>query len=95
MIIVAGTIPIDPDKLDEALPVMKKMMDATIEEEGCMFYRFYPDVWDKGTVHVYEEWANAAALEAHMNTPHMAEFRAQLPQYVTGDGNIRRYTVVE
>ena len=33
---------------------------------------------EPGLIRVYEEWESQAHLDAHMNTPHMAAWRAAL-----------------
>lgn len=78
MIIVAGTIRIDPDKIEAFLPPAKKMLAATREEAGCRIYSYAFDVEDAGLVRIYEEWDSRAHLEAHFKVPHMADWRAAL-----------------
>lgn len=93
MIVIAGTIPINPDRRDEAIQVAMKMAEASQQEEGCNAYQFYADFADPNTFLIFEEWASEAALQAHFQTPHMAEFQKQIPQYVAGPLNLKRYEV--
>ena len=78
MIIVAGTIRIDPDKRETFLPHAQKMMAATRQEAGCRVYSYAFDVEDAGLVRIYEEWESRGHLEAHFKVPHMADWRAAL-----------------
>ena len=78
MIIVAGTIRIDPDKSETFLPHAQKMMAATRQEAGCRVYSYAFDVEDAGLVRIYEEWVSRGHLEAHFKVPHMADWRAAL-----------------
>ncbi len=78
MIIVAGTIRIDPDKHEAFLPAAKNMLAATRKEAGCRIYSYAFDVEDAGLVRIYEEWEQRAHLDAHFKTPHMADWRAAL-----------------
>jgi len=78
MIIVAGTIRIDPDKRQAFLPHAKTMLAATRKEAGCLVYSFAFDVADAGLVRIYEEWESRIHLEAHFKVPHMADWRAAL-----------------
>jgi quinol monooxygenase YgiN len=78
MIIVAGTIRIDPDKTDAFLPHAQRMLTATRKEAGCRVYSYAFDVEDAGLVRIYEEWDSRSHLEAHFKVPHMADWRAAL-----------------
>jgi quinol monooxygenase YgiN len=95
MIVICGTVPIDVTKKEAALAAMKKMSEASEAEEGCLSYRFYVNPWDVSQVLIFEEWEDDAALQAHFQTPHMAEFNQQIPKYVTGEMAIKRYEVSE
>ncbi len=93
MIVIAGTVPIHPERQAEAIQVALRMAAATEAEAGCLGYRFYADIGDPNTWLIFEQWENEEALTRHFQTPHMAEFRQQLPNYVTGPARIKRYVV--
>ena len=78
MIIVAGTIRIDPDKSEAFLPHAQRMLAATRKEAGCRVYSYAFDVEDAGLVRIYEEWDSRAHLQAHFEVSHMADWRAAL-----------------
>ncbi len=80
MIIVAGTVRIDPDKSEALLPHARRMLAATRREAGCRVYSFAFHVEDAGLLRIYEEWDSRAHLEAHFETPHMADWRAALAE---------------
>lgn len=73
-ILVTGTIDIDPAKRDDAIAAAKVVMEATRAEDGCELYAFSADFDDPGRFYVSERWASQAAMDAHMATPHLAEF---------------------
>jgi quinol monooxygenase YgiN len=93
MIVVAGTVSINPAYREEAARVALKMVAATKQERGCLAYDFWADLADPNRFHVFEEWETQEALEAHFQTPHMAEFMEALPTLVAGAPNIMRYEV--
>ncbi len=95
MIVIAGTAPISPAKREEAKAILKTMMDATMQEDGCISYQFLFNPWNDAEVHLFEEWETQDALDAHFQTKHMAEFRKALPNFVTGSFDIKRYEVSE
>lgn len=75
MILVVGTVKIDPERLDGARAAMLKMVAASRAEAGCIAYSYAQDLADPGTIHVVEKWRDRAALAEHFTTPHMAEWR--------------------
>ncbi len=95
MIIVSGTIPVQPDKRDEAIAAAQEMVAATVQENGCHHYQFYSSIDDPNLFRVYEEWESMEALQAHFETPHMATFRQKLPNLVAGPGKIKRFEADE
>lgn len=93
MIVVAGSARIRADKRDEAIAASKKMMDATRTEPGCREYRYGFAVDDPDVVMVFEEWEDQAALDAHFQAPHMAEFMVVLGEIIAGDAEFTRYEI--
>ena len=72
MIVVVGQFRLPAARMDEARPVMAKVMLATRAEAGCVQYNYAEDVLDPGLIRVSELWHSRAQLAAHMATPHMA-----------------------
>ena len=91
MIIISGVVQIKPDMRETAVAVALKMSAASEAEPGCITYRFYSDFQDANTFLLYEEWESEAALAAHFQTPHMAEFQTQLPSILASEPAIKRY----
>lgn len=58
--------------LDQARPVMQRVIAATRAEPGCVQYNYAEDVLDPGLFRVSEVWDSAEHLAAHMQTAHMA-----------------------
>jgi quinol monooxygenase YgiN len=79
MLIVMGTVRIDPAKIPAALLAMAKMVAASNAEDGCLLYAYSQDLLDPGLVRISEQWADRGALKAHFETPHMAEWRGVIP----------------
>ena len=77
-IIVTGVIDLDPAKRDDAIAAALAIMEATRAEEGNDAYAFTADLADPGRLHLVEQWASAEAMEAHMETAHLAEFMTKI-----------------
>lgn len=93
MIVIAGTVQVRPEKREAAVAAAVRMAVATRQETGCISYGFYADLANPNTILVFETWENEAALAAHFQTPHMAEFNQITPQVVAAAPQIKRYDV--
>lgn len=93
MIIIAGTVPIDPARKADALAAMQAMQAATQAETGCIHYHFYTNPWDDAEIHIFEVWQDEDCLQAHFRSAHMDTFNQQIPSYVTGPMRLKRYEV--
>lgn len=65
-IVVAGIIEFAPEVRDEALIEGKALIEGAYTEKGCIHYLWTADLNHPGRVVVYEEWACADDLEAHL-----------------------------
>ena len=93
MIIIAGTATVNGEKIDAALPVIAKMVEATEQEEGCISYRIYQDPNSPTDFFIFEQWDNEEAFARHFQAEHMAEFSAQLPILLSAPMDVKRYDV--
>jgi quinol monooxygenase YgiN len=93
MIVIAGKITVKPETRDEAVRVAQKMSEASRAEAGCHGYAFFASLTDPNAFFIFEEWEDDDALARHFQTPHMAEFQAQIPRFVAGPLEIKRYVV--
>jgi quinol monooxygenase YgiN len=92
-LIVAGTVRVPPANLEGLRPHMAKMMAASRAEDGCHAYGYAEDVTEPGLIHVFEVWRDQAALDAHFQTAHMAEWRAAWPSFGVSDRRLIAYEV--
>ncbi|MFL5166850.1 MAG: putative quinol monooxygenase [Microvirga sp.] len=95
MLLIIGTIRLPPDKLDQARPTMERMISASRAEAGCLAYSYAQDVLDPGLIHVSEAWRDRAALDAHFESGHIAEWRASWAELGIGDRNLTLYEAGE
>lgn len=91
MVIIEVSFPIRPETRDAVVEAMSVMGVETRKEPGCLHYRFYQDIDDPNAFFVYERWTDGAALDAHMKTPHMAEYVKVVPPAVVGKPVFARY----
>jgi len=87
MIVRYATIPVDPDRRDEALAAIDELVDRTNEEPAAFEYRAAADLQEPNTIRLVEQDEDVAALEAHPEAQHYREFVERLPAFL--DGGIR------
>ena len=92
MIIVAGTMTVDPDNRDRVMDLARAVMTATRQEDGCHEYVFSPDPDDPGLIRLYELWESRPHLDAHFRTPHIAEWRRASEDLLNGR-SIKLFTI--
>jgi len=93
MLVISGSVKVKPESRAAALQAALKMARASRAEAGCKSYGFYADLEDPNTFLIFEQWENEAALMAHFQTPHMAEFNGLIPGFLAAPPSINRYEV--
>lgn len=81
MIIVAGTIQFEASRLKEIEPHILLVMSHTVQESGCICYRFCHEMNTTGLFQIYEEWESEADLQRHLETDHIAAFLTALSEF--------------
>ena len=92
-LIIAGTVRVPPENLERFRPHMQAMLAASRAEDGCITYSYAEDVAEPGLIRVFEAWRDRAAIEAHFQTPHMADWRAAWPAFGVADRKLSLYEV--
>ena len=95
MIVIAGTISIDPEKRAVATPAAITMMAETRREAGCISYTFSGDLQQPGDFRIFEEWESQEALDAHFKTPHMAAFQAAMGGFGVRGMKVQKYEIAK
>jgi quinol monooxygenase YgiN len=92
-IIIAGTVRVPPENIPLFRPHMQTMLSASRAEDGCITYSYAVDVAEPGLVRIFEAWRDQAAIDAHFQAPHMAEWRAAWPQFGVTDRQLKIYEI--
>ncbi len=80
MIVVTGDLRVAPENMDRLREAMRRVIEATRKEDGCLAYAYGEDVLDPGLVRVSERWLNWQSLEAHGKASHVAAWHAALKE---------------
>ena len=81
-------------KRDEALAALGPLVDAARDEPGTLQYVVLADASDANTIHVFELYADQAALDAHASSPTMAEAGKSLGGLFAGAPELHQARIV-
>ena len=95
MLIIAGTLTVDPDHRAAMLDAVAPMVEASRAESGCQEYVFSPDPHDPTLVRLFELWDSEEALAEHFASAHMATWQATAADLPITGRNIAKYTIAE
>ncbi len=93
MLVIAGTITIDPTKLEEAKQAAAIMMAETHKEPGNVQYVFSGSFSSEGVIQIFEEWESQEALDFHFGTPHMTDFQQKMGSFGIKDISVQKFQV--
>jgi len=95
MYLNSGTIPIDPGSRDAVAALLATAREASLAEPGVQAYEFAQDLWDPGTIRLFEVYEDEAALASHMEQPHTRELFGALRPHLTGRSTMTAYAATE
>ncbi len=94
MLIVAGEIITTSEEgRNRFLAAVAPVVSATLREAGCQTYAFSPDPIDSCLIRLYELWDHAASLEAHLASPHVAEWQTVQAALPIASQSLNKYTI--
>ena len=94
MIIIAGTIDLDPDRRDACVAASTPIQKATRNDEpGCLAYCFAPDPVVDGRIQVYELWEDQASLAAHFVHPNYLNMRKMFGEFGPRKADNKKYRI--
>lgn len=93
MIVVHAKFPLDPANRDEALDMIKDLVEHSQNEDGMIDYQAAIDVSDPNVVRFFEQYEDVAAIKAHPQTEHFQQFEERLPDILAGDPEVIQFNV--
>jgi quinol monooxygenase YgiN len=66
MLIIAGTITVDPDDREKFLALRRDTVAAARQMKGCLEYAFSADIVDPSCVRLFERWESEDDVAAWM-----------------------------
>lgn len=89
---VVARITARPDTVTELRALLLTLLEPTRRESGCLRYILLHHSTDSTDFTFIEEWADAAALDAHLAAPQVHAALAQAPPLRAAAPDIRRYS---
>ncbi|WP_313691638.1 putative quinol monooxygenase [Halorarum halobium] len=84
MFVVHTSIPIDPERREEAIAHVASMVEDSRAEDGTVRYRAMEDLTEPNVVRFFEQYEDVAAAERHTNSERYREFVEALPAFSSG-----------
>ena len=75
-----------PGKREELKSELEALIEPTGKEDGFVNYDLHQGVEDPDVFVFYENWESAAALDAHLATPHLVRFADIMGGLLDGNG---------
>jgi len=74
LITIVAKVTAKNDQVETVKAELMNMIARTRLEEGCIEYRLHQDSDNPALFLFYENWADAASLEQHMNSAHFKAY---------------------
>ena len=71
--VVAATYTVKPGEEERIEQILRSMVPLASAEEGCLFFEAHRSPDDPRVFFLYEQYADRAAYQAHMETNHFKE----------------------
>ena len=90
MIVVVASIRVKEGRVPDFLKIFKANVPNVLAEEGCIEYlptvdvpaESIPQELNPNVVSVIEKWRSVEDLQAHLNAPHMMDYRDKVEDLV-------------
>ncbi|MBA2390108.1 MAG: antibiotic biosynthesis monooxygenase [Geodermatophilaceae bacterium] len=91
MIVVTAFAQVRPETRGQVAEALLRAQAETVTEDGCEAYRFYAALDDDSCFVAVENWQSVDALQAHLQSPHVAELIGALTDALVAPLDIRAY----
>lgn len=82
------------DRIAAAQEALIGLISPTREEPGCIGYELMQNVDDPAQFTFVEEWRDAADLEAHFRSEHIAALLVRFDELFATEMDLRKYSQV-
>lgn len=82
---------VKPEKIQEFLGLCRKLVEASLKDEGCIDYGLYQELENSGTLTFLEEWKDEKSLDQHLNSSYFKEIFPLLSEYLEKETEVNIY----
>jgi quinol monooxygenase YgiN len=90
VIIVAGSVHVDPEAREAYLEGCRGVVTAAREAPGCLDFALSADLLEKGRINVFERWESTEVLQRFRGSGPPAEQLAELREIRVREYEIRK-----
>ena len=91
MIIITGSVSLQPDRRDEAIALGCEHSARSRDEDGCVSHNCYIDAEDDNRLHFFEQWRDMDAVQKHFAVPESGAFVREIGALAIGAPEIAIY----
>ena len=92
---VIATCQARPGKEKELREVLTSLLAPTRKEAGCLNYDLHVSIQEPAKFLFHENWTNKAALDAHLQSPHIQELLPRVDGLCTGFPQITTWNQID
>lgn len=78
---VLGILRFPPDRVAEIWPHLRKLVEVTRQNDGCIAYDVAEDTFDPGLIRFSELWPDRESLARHLKAEHIEPWRTAARSY--------------
>ena len=82
---------VKPEKVQEFTGMCKKLVDETVNEEGCIEYGLYQALENPEILTMLEEWRDESSLDEHMKSNHFVEILPLVSECLVKEAEVSVY----
>ncbi len=89
--VMHATMPVKPEMREAFLNAIPRLVNASNEEEGILFYQCYEAVAEPNTFVMIEVYKDKAAMDSHLASPHFQQAGKGLGMVLAGPPTLTYY----
>ena len=83
-----------PGRTEDLKNFLLALIPPTRREPGCLRYELHQNGSDPSDFVFLEEWESHAAIDAHMQSPHVQAALPRVGEFLASPPDIRRYSLI-
>lgn len=85
MITINVRLQVKPEKRAAYIAFVAELVQASLKDEGCLFYDHFESLTEPNQFAIVENWASQEAVAKHNETDHLKKFAAEISEFLEKD----------